>query len=387
MAKRTAQEVKPPVENIAKIKVVGVGGSGGSALNRMMSSKVRGIEFIAINTDAQALNQSQAHRKVQIGVSTTKGLGAGMDPDVGQRSAEENESDIARAIEGADMVFLTCGLGGGTGTGSIPFIAQLAREAGALTVAVVTKPFSFEGAKRREIAESGYEQLLDRVDTIITIPNDRLLQIIDKRTPLLEAFSIVDEVLKQGVLGISEIITIPGLINVDFADVKAIMGNAGTALMGIGQASGENRAIEAARAAIDSPLLELSIEGAKGVLFTVAGGPDLSMHEVQEAAEVITASADPGAKIIFGTIIDDSLGDQIKITVIATGFKNLRDRRTNDDDEEGPSYRQAKTVFSPTMEEKKIFTKPKVEIEKEESVDEEYKELDIPRFIRNKMKK
>ncbi len=387
MAKRTAQEVKPPVENIAKIKVVGVGGSGGSALNRMMSSKVRGIEFIAVNTDAQALNQSLAHRKVQIGVNTTRGLGAGMDPDVGLRSAEENESDLARAIEGADMVFLTCGMGGGTGTGSISFIAQLAREAGALTVAVVTKPFGFEGAKRREIADAGYEQLLDRVDTIITIPNDRLLQIIDKRTPLLEAFSIVDEVLKQGVLGISEIITIPGLINVDFADVKAIMGNAGTALMGIGQASGENRAIEAARAAIESPLLELSIEGAKGVLFTVAGGPDLSMHEVQEAAEVITASADPSAKVIFGTIIDESLGDQIKITVIATGFKNLRDRRTLDDEDED-TYRPAKTVFTPTMQEKKIFTKPKIEIEKhEEPIDEGDKELDIPAFIRNKMKK
>jgi cell division protein FtsZ len=284
-----------------------------------------------------------------------------MDPDLGSRSAEENEAEIAKSIEGADMVFLTCGLGGGTGTGAIGFVADLAREAGALTVAVVTKPFAFEGAKRKEIAETGYEQLMDRVDTIITIPNDRLLQIIDKRTPLLEAFSIVDEVLKQGVLGISEIITVPGLINVDFADVKAIMGNAGSALMGIGQASGENRAVEAAKAAIDSPLLELSIEGAKGILFTITGGPDLSMHEVQEAAEMITASTDPSAKIIFGTIIDESMGDQIKITVIATGFKNLRDPRNTEEEE--TSYRPNKSVFNSLgQQEKKIFVKPREEV-------------------------
>src|SRR3989344_9362283 len=263
MPKRQAGEVEPPIENIAKIKVVGVGGSGGAAIQRMLIDRLHGIEFIAVNTDAQALNQSHANRKVQIGRETTRGLGAGMDPDIGAKAAEESEPEISKHLAGADMVFLTCGLGGGTGSGAISFIADLAREAGALTVAVVTKPFSFEGAKRREIAEHGLDQLIDRVDTIITIPNDRLLQIIDKKTPLLEAFSIVDEVLKQGVLGISDIITVPGLVNVDFADVKAIMGNAGSALMGIGQAAGENRAIEAAKAAIDSPLLEVSIEGAK----------------------------------------------------------------------------------------------------------------------------
>lgn len=388
MSKRSAHEVKPPAENLAKIKVVGIGGGGGSAINRMLASKVRNIEFIAVNTDAQALNQSLAHRKVQIGIATTRGLGAGMDPDLGSRSAEENEAEIAKSIEGADMVFLTCGLGGGTGTGAIGFVADLAREAGALTVAVVTKPFAFEGAKRKEIAETGYEQLMDRVDTIITIPNDRLLQIIDKRTPLLEAFSIVDEVLKQGVLGISEIITVPGLINVDFADVKAIMGNAGSALMGIGQASGENRAVEAAKAAIDSPLLELSIEGAKGILFTITAGPDLSMHEVQEAAEVITASADPSAKVIFGTIIDESLADQIKITVIATGFKNLRDIRNAEEEE--TSYRPNKSVFNSLgQQEKKIFVKPREEVkpQREEPIEEEKSEYDMPTFIRNKMKK
>lgn len=390
--KKKAKEVKPPIENLAKIKVVGVGGSGGSAINRMTSGRVAGIEFIAVNTDAQALNQSEAHRKIQIGRETTRGLGAGMDPDIGARAAEESEADISRHLEGADMVFLTCGLGGGTGTGSIPYIADLAREAGALTVAVVTKPFTFEGMKRREIAESGLDQLVDRVDTIITIPNDRLLQIIDKKTPLLEAFSIVDEVLKQGVLGISEIITVPGLVNVDFADVKAIMGNAGSALMGIGQASGENRAIEAAKAAIESPLLEVSIEGAKGVLFTIAGGPDLSMHEVQEAAEIVTAACDPHAKIIFGTIIDESLGDSIKITVIATGFKNIKDIQESEE----RSYRvnipqPIEPDLSEQQQTRRIFTKPREEVrpkitEEIEDNDED-NELDIPTFLRNKMRR
>ena len=387
MTKRQAQEVKPPIENIAKIKVVGVGGSGGAAIQRMLIDRLHGIEFIAINTDAQALNQSTANRKIQIGRETTRGLGAGMDPDLGARAAEESEAEIAKHLEGADMVFLTCGLGGGTGTGAIPFVADLAREAGALTVAVVTKPFSFEGAKRREIAEHGLDQLIDRVDTIITIPNDRLLQIIDKKTPLLEAFSIVDEVLKQGVLGISEIITIPGLVNVDFADVKAIMGNAGSALMGIGQASGENRAVEAAKAAIDSPLLDLSIEGARGVLFTVSGDSNLSMHEVQEAAEVITASADPQAKIIFGTIIDDSLGEELKVTVIATGFKNSKEIKESEE----RTYRAAATPpqvvdLSEQQKQRRIFTKPRFEPETSEA-DEEKSELDIPTFIRNKMKR
>lgn len=314
-------EVKPPIDTFARIRVVGVGGSGGSALNRMVESEIRGVEFIAINTDAQALQQNRAALKIHIGKVATRGLGAGMNPELGQKAAEETQEEIKQHLTGSDMVFITCGLGGGTGTGASPVIADIARrELGALTIAVVTKPFTFEGAQRRGIAESGFRDLAERVDAIITIPNDRLLQIIDKKTTLLEAFAVVDEVLHQGVQGISELITVPGLINLDFADVKAIMQGAGSALMGIGRGSGENRAQLAAKAAIDSPLLEVSIDGAKGILFTVAGSRDLTMHEINEAAQIITKSSDPHAKIIFGAIIDDKLEDEVKITVVATGF-------------------------------------------------------------------
>lgn len=321
-------EVKPDIETFAKIKVVGVGGSGGAAINRMVSAKIRGVEFVAVNTDAQALHHSRAPIKIHIGDSTTRGLGAGMDPDLGRKAAEENRDEVKEALKGADMVFLTCGLGGGTGTGASPLIAELAREAGALTIAVVTKPFSFEGAQRREVAEHGYDELVDKVDTMITIQNDRLLQLIDKKTSLLDAFSIVDDVLRQGVQGISELVTVPGLINVDFADVKAIMAGTGSALMGIGMASGDNRAVDAAKAAIDSPLLEIGIDGARGILFTVTGGPDLAMYEVSEAARIITASADPHAKIIFGAVIDENLKDQLKVTVIATGFSQTVSKKS-----------------------------------------------------------
>ncbi len=313
-------EIKPDIETFAKIKVVGVGGSGGSAIDRMISSKIRGVEFIAINTDAQALHHSKAPTKIHIGKTVTRGLGAGMDPDLGRKAAEESQDEIHENLKGADMVFITCGLGGGTGTGASPIVAEIAKDVGALTVAVVTKPFAFEGIQRKTISDHGLSDLADRVDTLITIPNDRLLQIIDKKTSLLDAFGTVDEVLRQGVQGISELITIPGLINVDFADVKSIMEDAGSALMGIGRASGENRAVDAAKAAIDSPLLELSIDGAKGILFTVTGGSDLSMYEVNEAARVITASVDPNAKVIFGTVIDENLKGEVRITVIATGF-------------------------------------------------------------------
>ena len=264
-------EVKPEVETFAKICVLGIGGGGGAALGRMMEDKIRGVEFIAINTDAQALYHSDAANKVHVGKMATRGLGAGMDPELGRKAAEESRDDIKKKLEGSDMVFITCGLGGGTGTGAAPIIAEIAKEIGALTVAVVTKPFSFEGAQRKSIADRGEEELAERVDTIITIQNDRLLQIIDKKISLLDAFAIVDEVLKQGVQGISELITMPGIINVDFADVKAIMADSGSALMGIGHGNGENRAVEAAKSAIESPLLELSIEGAKGILFTIAG--------------------------------------------------------------------------------------------------------------------
>lgn len=320
-------EIKPDIETTAKIKVIGVGGGGGSALARMIAMKLRGIDFIAVNTDAQALHTNPAAVKVPIGKTVTRGLGAGMNPEVGRRAAEENANEIRNAIAGADMVFLTCGLGGGTGSGVSPEVAKIARETGALTVAVVTKPFSFEGAQRKRIAEDAYQELSQHVDTIITIPNDRVLQIIDKKTSLLDAFKIVDDILRQGVQGIAEIITLPGLINVDFADVKAIMSNAGSALMGIGKASGENRAVEAAKQAIASPLLEVSIDGAKGILFTVTGGPDLAMYEVAEAAKVITGSADDDAKVIFGANIDETLGDEVRITVVATGFDNREMRR------------------------------------------------------------
>jgi cell division protein FtsZ len=320
-------EIKPEIETCAKIKVIGVGGGGGSALSRMIAMKLRGIDFIAINTDAQALHANPAPMKVAIGKTVTRGLGAGMNPEIGRRAAEENANDIRSAIAGADMIFLTCGLGGGTGSGVSPEVAKIARESGALTVAVVTKPFSFEGAQRKRIAEDAYHELSQHVDTIITIPNDRVLQIIDKKTSLLDAFKIVDDILRQGVQGIAEIITLPGLINVDFADVKAIMSNAGSALMGIGRASGENRAVEAAKQAIASPLLEISIDGAKGILFTVTGGPDLAMYEVAEAAKVITGSADDDARVIFGANIDDTMGDEVRITVVATGFDSREMRR------------------------------------------------------------
>ncbi len=314
-------EIKPDIETFAKIKVIGVGGGGGAAINRMVRSNIRGVEFISINTDLQALRYSEAPHKIHIGKTSTRGLGAGMNPEVGRKAAEENQDEIREALKGADMVFITCGLGGGTGTGAAPILAEIAKDLGALTVAVVTKPFIFEGMQRKGLAEKGFEELSEKVDTIITIPNDRILQIIDKKTSLLDSFAVVDEVLKNGVQGISELITVHGLINVDFADVKAIMEDTGSALMGIGRASGENRAVEAAKMAISSPLLELSIDGAKGILFTVSGNSTLGMHEVNEAAKVITSSADGDAKIIFGAVLQEDLGDEIKITVIATGFE------------------------------------------------------------------
>ncbi len=315
-------EIRPEIETSAKIKVVGVGGSGNSSLNRMITAKIRGVEFIAMNTDVQALHTSLAQQKLHIGKTVTRGLGAGMDPEVGLRAAEESQNEIRELLKGADMVFITCGMGGGTGTGASPYIANIAKEMGALTVAVVTKPFAFEGTQRKIIGESGYERLAGEVDTVITIPNDRILQIIDRKTSLIEAFEMVDEVLRQGVQGISELITVPGLINVDFADVRAIMQNRGSALMGIGRGHGDNRAADAAKAAVASPLLEVSIDGAKGILFTITGGSNLGMYEVSEAAKVITQSADPQAKVIFGAIIDESMKDEVKVTVIATGFES-----------------------------------------------------------------
>lgn len=314
-------EVKPSdIQTFASIKVVGVGGAGNSAVNRMKDAGLAGVQFIAMNTDAQALHNSKADVKIHLGHSTTKGLGAGADPSTGEAAANESREEIREALEGADMVFVTIGAGGGTGTGAGPIVAEIARELGILVVGVATKPFSFEGEKRRQNAEWGITQLGRQVDTLITIPNDRLLQTIDRRTPLLETFKIADDVLRQGVQGISELITEHGLINLDFADVKAIMSNAGSALMGIGRASGDDRAAQAAQQAIESPLIEVSIDGAKGVLFNVTGGYDMSMSEIQEAAEIITSAVSPDANIIFGATLKPDLEDELIITVIATGF-------------------------------------------------------------------
>lgn len=317
---RKAQEIIPDVSPVALIKVIGIGGGGCNALNRMIKANLRGMEFIAINCDAQALYHSEAPMKINIGKATTRGLGAGSNPDIGRQAAEESAEEIRQALEGADMVFLTCGMGGGTGTGATPVVADVAKEMGILTVGVVTRPFSFEGHRRKQQADDGLENLRNKVDTLITIPNDKILAIIDKKTPLTEAFTVVDDVLRQGVQGIADLITVHGMINVDFADVKTVMENAGSALMGIGYGTGETRALEAAKAAIESPLLELSIDGAKGVLFNVTGGNDLSMFEVDEAARVITEAADPEANIIFGAVINDSYTGEVKITVVATGF-------------------------------------------------------------------
>lgn len=314
-------EVKPSdIQTFATIKVVGVGGAGGSAINRMKEAGLTGVEFIAINTDAQALHNSKADVKLHIGRDVTKGLGAGADPEVGQAAAEESSEDIKKALEGADMVFVTIGAGGGTGSGAGHVTARIARDMGILVVGVATKPFSFEGEKRRTNAEWAVANLGKQVDTLITIPNDRLLQTIDRRTPLLETFKIADDVLRQGVQGISELITEHGLINLDFADVKAIMSRAGSALMGIGRASGDNRAVQAAQQAIESPLIEVSIDGAKGVLFNVTGGYDMSMSEIQEAAELITSAVAPDANIIFGATLKPEMEDDLIVTVIATGF-------------------------------------------------------------------
>ncbi len=313
-------KVEPAVETFARIKVIGVGGAGGAAINRMVDAGITGVDFVAINTDAQALHHSKANQKVHIGNEASKGLGAGADPTIGERAAKESADDIAKAVSNSDMIFITFGGGGGTGSGAGPLVARAAKEAGALVIGFVTRPFAFEGEKRRRNADAAIEQLRHNVDTMITVPNDRLLQTIDRRTPLLEAFKVADDVLRQGVQGIADLITVHGLVNLDFADVKTVMSNAGSALMGIGRASGESRASEAAQQAISSPLLEVSIDGARGILFNVIGGLDMSMHEINTVAETITAAADPEANIIFGATINPDLEGEIIVTVVATGF-------------------------------------------------------------------
>jgi len=363
--KPKTMEITPEITPVANIKVIGVGGGGGNAVNRMIKAGLKGIDFISVNTDAQALYHSEAATKINVGKATTRGLGAGSNPDLGRQAAEESIEEIKDAIDGADMIFITCGLGGGTGTGGGPVIAEAARELGILTVAVVTRPFSFEGQRRKTQADEGLENLKNKVDTLITIPNDKILSIIDKKTPLNDAFAVVDDVLRQGVQGIADLITVHGMINVDFADVKTVMENAGSALMGIGYGTGESRASEAAKSAIESPLLELSIDGAKGVLFNVTGGNDLSMFEVDEAAKVITEAADPEANIIFGAVINDSYTGEIKITVVATGF----------------DYKQNETSI---LRPRQVFA-PKSTSTDEMPIKQTDNELDIPAFIRQKM--
>ncbi|MCL6638304.1 MAG: cell division protein FtsZ [Firmicutes bacterium] len=343
------------LDQFANIKVIGVGGGGNNAVNRMIVAGLKGVEFIAVNTDAQALYLAQANQKIQIGVKLTKGLGSGGNPEIGQKAAEESRDEIFQALKGSDMVFVTAGMGGGTGTGAAPVVAEVAKELGALTVGVVTRPFTFEGRKRASQAELGIENLKARVDTLITIPNDRLLQVIEKHTSIVEAFRIADDVLRQGVQGISDLIAVPGLINLDFADVKTIMKDTGSALMGIGAASGDNRATEAARMAISSPLLETSIEGARGVLLNITGGSSLTLFEVNESAGIISDAADPEADIIFGAVIDDSMEDEVRVTVIATGF-----------DARPPKKEQ----------------RPKAEIELKPFA--QHDDLDIPAFLRRR---
>ena len=371
--------IKPQTTNFAKIRVMGIGGGGGNALNSMISqSSIQGVDFIAVNTDAQSLLLNQAATKLQIGEDLTKGLGSGGNPEIGVQAAEESYEKIKEMVDGTDMLFLTAGMGGGTGTGATPVIAKAAKEVGTLTVAVVTKPFAFEGTRRMVAAEDGIEMLKDKVDTLIVIPNQRILDVVDRKLSLLEAFKVADSVLTQGVQGISDLITLPGLINVDFADVRTIMANAGSALMGIGTGVGENRAQTAARAAVASPLLEISMDGARGVLFNIIGGPDLTMNEVDEAAKIIASAADPDANIIFGATIDDTMHDQIKITVIATGFDSTR--------------QTLKEFMTPTvnrvMQESQqasqsVSNEPPLPTE-EPPVEEEDDTWDIPAFLRQK---
>ncbi|WP_243523976.1 cell division protein FtsZ [Bacillus pseudomycoides] len=376
-------------DQLASIKVIGVGGGGNNAVNRMIEHGVQGVDFIAVNTDAQALNLSKAETKMQIGGKLTRGLGAGANPEVGKKAAEESKEQIQEALRGADMVFVTAGMGGGTGTGAAPVIAQIAKELGALTVGVVTRPFTFEGRKRATQAISGIAAFKDNVDTIIVIPNDRILEIVDKNTPMLEAFREADNVLRQGVQGISDLIATPGLINLDFADVKTIMSNKGSALMGIGVGTGENRAAEAAKRAISSPLLETSIDGAQGVLMNITGGTNLSLYEVQEAADIVASASDPEVNMIFGSVINESLKDEIVVTVIATGF------------DDSITVQPPKPFVRPTAATNHAQQQPAVQPPKQREVKREVKreepvvherntdsdDIDIPAFLRNRRRR
>lgn len=409
--KKTMPQIKPEVETFARIKVVGVGGSGKNAVNHMVNAKVKGIDFISINTDAQDLHHSLAKKKIHVGKNLTRGLGAGMNPEIGKRAAEETREEIQEALKGADMVFVTGGMGGGTGTGASPVIARIARDMGALTIGVVTKPFGFEGALRTKLADQGIAELRDSVDAIVIIPNDRLMMVISKETTAKQAFMMSDEVLKQAVEGISDLITTPGSIaNIDFADIRAVLDNAGSALMGVGTGSGEKRAEDAAKAAINSPLIDLSISGARGVLFSIAGGTDLTMFEIQDAAKIITESIDPEAKVIFGTVHDEKLKKgEVKITVIASGFPEAGNSQrrgiferpsssmTSLDDEQ-PRGKIYNTLQSLTREvkplsekyEPKVESKPDIKKSEEEKIEPTATSEDnddwgaVPAFLRRK---
>jgi cell division protein FtsZ len=370
--KTAASEVLPDMSPNAVIRVIGCGGGGGNAINRMIESSIDGVEFIGINTDAQALYHNNASKKIAIGKGITKGLGAGSNPEVGKKAAEESHEEIKNAIEGADMIFVTCGMGGGTGTGAAPVVASIAKEMGVLTVGIVTRPFSFEGAKRRQQALDGIKELGEKVDTLIIIPNDRILSIIDKKTPLMDSFKVIDDILRQGIQGISSLIVDHGLINVDFADVRSVMQDAGSALMGIGFGSGESRASDAARSAIESPLLEKSIHGARGVLFNITGGNDMSMFEVDEAARIITESADPEATIIFGAVVNEAFTGELKITVIATGFEA--------DEDEGS------TPVANNAVRRLDQSSPFAAAGQTNKQDENGEDLDVPAFMRKSLR-
>lgn len=378
-------EFDTDIERFAQIKVVGVGGGGNNAVNRMIDSNLKGVQFIAINTDKQALYASKAEFKIQIGEKLTRGLGAGANPEIGQRAAEESRDDIRQSLQGADMVFITAGMGGGTGTGAAPIVAEIAKEMGILTVGVVTKPFGFEGKIRKRHAETGITSLKERVDTLVTIPNDRLLQVVEKKASIMQAFQVADDVLRQGVQGISDLIAIPGLVNLDFADVKTIMFEKGLAHMGIGSANGENRARDAAKLAIQSPLLETTINGSKGVLLNITGGTDLGLFEVNEAAEMVSEAADPDANIIFGAVIDDDMKDEIRITVIATGFEScigVAAAPVSGADSEPEEEVSGEEEVPEEAEGAEAETEPANE--KRHAKAEGFEVLDIPTFLRTK---
>jgi cell division protein FtsZ len=379
-------------ENFAQIKVVGVGGGGSNAVNRMITEGLRGVDFIAVNTDAQALLMSDAPQRIRIGDKLTRGLGAGGDPEVGRKAAEESSDDLAETIRGADMIFVTCGMGGGTGTGAAPVIAEIAKSTGALTIGVITRPFSFEGSRRQGLAMDGVESLKEKVDTLIVIPNDRLLEIVDKRASMTEAFRTADDVLRQGIQGISELITVPGLINLDFADVRSIMSGGGASLMSVGRGMGETRASEAAESAIASALLDVTIDGAKGILFNITSGPTLSLFEVNEAAEIVRRKAHPDANIIFGAVIDESLDEELRITLIATGFDTASKRKPYVAGKKPTRELDSKTIAFPQKKARENYAReeqpqpqPQSQPRPEPVYDPE--DLEVPTFLRKRMQK